>query len=137
MDFTKKLPSSFRFDTILAIVNQLTKKAIFISVYDTIISVDLTCLFILHVFSKYSIPFHVISDKSLELVFNFFYFLGTCHMQAHLSGSYISTVISFPNYTSPPSMVAIFLTTCFMAVLQPSGYSVFYDRDTPIQLSLL
>ena len=33
-------------------------------------------------------------------------------------------------------MVAIFLTTCFMAVLQPSGYSIFYGGDTPIQLSL-
>ena len=33
-------------------------------------------------------------------------------------------------------MVAIFLTICFMAVLQPSGYSIFYGGDTPIQLSL-
>ena len=29
-----------------------------------------------------------------------------------------------------------FLATRFMAVLQPSGYSVFHGRDTPIQLSL-
>jgi len=33
-------------------------------------------------------------------------------------------------------MVAIFLTTHLMAVLQPSRYSVFHGRDTPIQLSL-
>jgi len=33
-------------------------------------------------------------------------------------------------------MVATFLTTHFMAVLQPSGYSVFHGRDTPIQLGL-
>ena len=45
-------------------------------------------------------------------------------------------MISSPNYTSLPSMVATFLTTHFMAVLQPSGYSVFYSGDTPIQLSL-
>ena len=33
-------------------------------------------------------------------------------------------------------MVATFLTTCLMAVLQPSRYSVFHSEDTPIQLSL-
>jgi len=33
-------------------------------------------------------------------------------------------------------MVATFLATHLMAVLQPSGYSVFYSRDTPIQLGL-
>ena len=57
-------------------------------------------------------------------------------MQAHLSGNYIPTVISSLNYTSLPSMAATFLATCLMAVLQPSGYSVFYGRDTPIQLGL-
>ena len=28
------------------------------------------------------------------------------------------------------------LITCLMAVIQSSGYSIFYDRDTPIQLGL-
>jgi len=60
-----------------------------------------------------------------------------CHTQVHPSGNYILTVISSPNYTSLPSMVAIFLTTHLMAVLQPSGYSIFHGRDTSIQLSLL
>ena len=32
--------------------------------------------------------------------------------------------------------MATFLTTYLIVVLQPSRYSVFYDRDTPIQLSL-
>jgi len=57
-------------------------------------------------------------------------------MQVHPSGNYIPTVISSPNYTSLPSMVATFLVTYLMAVLQPSRYSVFHGRDTPIQLSL-
>ena len=30
-----------------------------------------------------------------------------------------------------------FLTTCLMVMLQPSRYSIFHGRDTPIQLSLL
>ena len=33
-------------------------------------------------------------------------------------------------------MVATFLTTCLMVVLQPSGYSIFHSGDTPIQLGL-
>jgi len=47
-------------------------------------------------------------------------------MQVHLSGNNIPMVKPPPNHTSPPSM----------AVLQPSGYSVFHGRDTPIQLGL-
>jgi len=49
---------------------------------------------------------------------------------------YIPAVKSPPNYTSLPPMAAIFLVTCLMAVLQPSGYSIFHSRDTPIQLGL-
>jgi len=45
-------------------------------------------------------------------------------------------VESPPNHTSLPSMVATFLITHLMAVLQPSGYSVFHSRNTPIQLGL-
>ena len=57
-------------------------------------------------------------------------------MQVHLSRNNIPVVKPPPNHTSPPSTVAIFLATRLMAVLQPSGYSVFHGRDTPIQLSL-
>ena len=59
-----------------------------------------------------------------------------CHIQVHLSGNNVSVVKPPLNYTSLPSMAATFLTTRFMAVLQPSGYSVFHGGDTPIQLSL-
>jgi len=54
-----------------------------------------------------------------------------------LSGNYIPTVISSPNYTIPPSTAATFLATHLIAVLQPSGYSIFHGRDTPIQLGFL
>ena len=50
--------------------------------------------------------------------------------------NYIPTVMPPLNHISPPSMVATFLTTHLMAVLQPSRYSVFHDGDTPIQLGL-
>ena len=89
MDFIKKLPSSSEFDTILVIVDQLTKQAIFIPAYDTIMSMDLACLFILHVFSKHSIPSHVTSDRGLEFVSNFFWSLGTAfNMHLHFTSDY-------------------------------------------------
>ena len=74
---SKKLPLSSGFDTILIIINQLTKQAIFIFVYNTIIFIDLTYLFILHMFSKHSIFSHVVSDRGSEFVSNFLYSLGT------------------------------------------------------------
>ena len=77
MDFIEKLPSSSRFDTILVIVDRLTKQAIFISAHDTIMSTDLARLFVLHVFSKHGIPSHVTSDRGSEFVSNFFWSLGT------------------------------------------------------------
>ena len=57
-------------------------------------------------------------------------------MQVHPSGNNVPIVKPPPNHTSLPFMAATFLVTCLMAVLQPSGYSVFHDGDTPIQLGL-
>jgi len=77
MDFIEKLPSSFRFDIILVIVNWLTKQVIFIPAHNTITFLDLACLFILYVFSKHSIPFYVTSNRDSEFVSNFFHSLST------------------------------------------------------------
>jgi len=89
MDFIEKLPSSSEFDTILVIVDWLTKQMIFISAHDTIMSADLAHLFVLHVFSKHSIPSHVVSNRGLEFVSNFFYFLGTAlDMQLYFTSGY-------------------------------------------------
>jgi len=57
-------------------------------------------------------------------------------MQVHPSGNNVPAVKPPPNHTSLLSTVATFLATHLMAVLQLSGYSVFYGRDTPIQLGL-
>jgi len=43
MDFIKKLPSSSSFDTILVIVDCLSKQGIFIPTHSTITSVELVC----------------------------------------------------------------------------------------------
>ena len=77
MDFIKKLPSSSGFNTILVIVNWLTKQVIFIPAYDTITFMDLAYLFVLHVFSKHGVPSHIISDRDSEFVSNFFWSLST------------------------------------------------------------
>ena len=91
MDFIKKLLSSSGFDTILVIVDWLTKQAIFIPAHDTITSADLTRLFVLHLFSKHSISSHVTSDRGLEFVSNFFWSLGTAlNMQLHFTLGYHS-----------------------------------------------
>jgi len=89
MDFIEKLPLSSGFDTILVIVDQLTKQAIFIPAHDTIMSTDLACLFVLHVFSKHSVPSHVTSDRGLEFMSNFFRSLGTAlDMRLHFTSGY-------------------------------------------------
>jgi len=91
IDFIEKLPSSSRFDTILVIVDQLTKQAIFIPAHDTITSADLAHLFILHVFSKHGVPFHVTSNRGLEFVLNFFQSLGTAlDIRLHFTSGYHS-----------------------------------------------
>jgi len=77
MDFIEKLPSSSGFDTILVIVDRLSKQAIFIPTHDTITSVELARLFVIHVFSKHGVPSHVTSDHGSEFVSHFFRSLGT------------------------------------------------------------
>ena len=89
MDFIEKLLSSSGFDTILVIVDWLTKQAIFIPAHNTITSMDLARLFVLHVFSKHGIPSHVTSDRGLEFVSNFFQSLGTTlNMWLHFTSGY-------------------------------------------------
>ena len=89
MNFIEKLPSSSGFNTILVIVDWLTKQVIFILAHDTITSIDLAHLFILHVFSKHSVPSYVISDRGSEFVSNFFWSLGTAlDMRLHFTLDY-------------------------------------------------
>ena len=89
MDFIEKLLSFSGFDTILVIVDWLTKQAIFIPAHDTITSMDLACLFVLYVFSKHGVPSHVTSDRCSEFVSNFFRSLGTAlDMWLHFASGY-------------------------------------------------
>ena len=89
MDFIEKLPMSDGSNTILVIIDRLTKQSIFIPTVDTITSPMLAKLFILHVFSKHSVPSHVTSDCSTEFVSAFFHSLGkVLDMKLHFTSSY-------------------------------------------------
>ena len=68
MDFIEPLPPSSGFDSILVIVDRLTKQAIFIPITIHCTSEDLAMLFIIHVFSKHGVPKHVTSDRGSEFV---------------------------------------------------------------------
>ena len=62
---------------------------------------------------------------------------GCCHIQVHLSRNNITMVKPPLNHTSLSSMVATFLTTCLIAVLQSSRYSIFHDGVTPVSVETL
>jgi len=89
MDFIEKPPSSSSFDTILVIVDHLSKQAIFIPTHDTITSAELAHLFVIHVFSKHGVPSHVMSNRGSEFVSHFFHSLGTAlDMRLHFTSRY-------------------------------------------------
>jgi hypothetical protein len=72
MDFIKKLPPLFGYNTILVIIDQMSKQVIFILYYNNITSAQLAKLFVIHIFSKHSVPTDVTSDQGLEIVLAFF-----------------------------------------------------------------
>src|ERR1700729_1622096 len=89
MDFIEQLPFSKGFTAILVVVDRLSKQAIFISTYDTITSMQLTQLFVLHVFSKHGVPSHVTSNCGMEFVSHFFRSLRKAlNMRLHFTSRY-------------------------------------------------
>src|SRR5882724_6797399 len=89
MDFIEKLLPSSCYTLILVIVDQLSKQSLFILTHDTITSPQLAQLFILHVFSKHSVPSHITSDHGTEFVSHFFQSLGTAlDMKLHFTSGY-------------------------------------------------
>jgi len=65
------------------------KQAIFIPTHDTITSVELACLFVVYVFSKYGVLSYVTFNCNSEFISHFFYFLDTAlDMRLHFTSSY-------------------------------------------------
>src|SRR5882724_11083846 len=89
MDFIEQLPSSEGYTAILVIVDRLSKQTIFIPTYDTITSMQLAELFVLHVFSKHGVPPHVTSNHGTEFVSHFFRSLRKAlDMRLHFTSGY-------------------------------------------------
>src|SRR6266478_5078220 len=89
MDFIEQLLTSEGHTAILVIVNCLTKQSLFIPTHDSIDSLELTQLFLTHVFSKHGTPSHVTSDWGSEFVSHFFQSLSKLlWMELHFMSGY-------------------------------------------------
>ena len=89
MDFIETLPTSSGCDSILVIVDRLSKQGIFIPTTIHCTSEDLAVLFVMHVFSKHGVPEHVTSDRGSEFVSRFFRSLGKAlDMKLHFTSGY-------------------------------------------------
>ena len=89
MDFIETLPMSSGCDSILVIVDCLSKQSIFIPTTVHCTSEDLAQIFIMHVFSKHGVPSHVTSDRGSEFILCFFRSLGKAlDMKLHFTSGY-------------------------------------------------
>ena len=89
MDLIEQLPASAGFTAILVVVDQLSKQGIFIPTHNTLTTVQLACLFILHIFLKHRVPGHVTLDRGSEFISHFFHSLSTAlGMKLHFTSGY-------------------------------------------------
>ena len=89
MDFIKKLPESDGYDSILVVIDRLTKMAIFIPTDTTITAQDLADLFIRHIFSKHGCPVDIVSDRGSKFTSHFWTALSQAlKIQQSLSTAY-------------------------------------------------
>jgi len=89
MDLIEHLPSSSGYDAILVIINHLLKQGIFIPTHDTLTAVQLTDLFVMYVFFKHRVLFHITSDRGSKFISHFFRGLRKAlDMKLHFTSSY-------------------------------------------------
>ena len=89
MDFIEQLLSSSGYTAILVIVDRLSKQAVFIPTHDTITSAELVKLFVLQVFLKHGVLYHVMSDRGSEFVLHSFRSFGKAlNMRLHFTSGY-------------------------------------------------
>ena len=89
MDFIEWLPVSQGFDTILVVVDRLTKMALFIPTHSNDDVPWLARHFLEHVFSKHGTPSDIVSDRGKHFVSRFWVLLCTLlGIQSNLSTAY-------------------------------------------------
>ena len=89
MDFIEQLPLSSRYTTILMVVDWLSKQCIFIPMHNTITSLELAKLFLLHVFSKHRVSSCITSDWGSGFISHFFCSLNKgLDIQLHFTCGY-------------------------------------------------
>ena len=89
MGFIETLLTSSSSNSILVIVDWLTKQGIFILTTVHCMSKDLAVLFITHMFSKHGVPEHVTSDRGSKFVSRFFQSLRKAlDMKLHFTSGY-------------------------------------------------
>ena len=89
MDFIETLLTSSGCNSILVIVDQLSKQGIFILTTIHCTSEDLAMLFVMHVFSKHGVLEHVTSDHGPKFVSCFVHSLGKAlDMKFHFTSGY-------------------------------------------------
>ena len=89
MDFIEGLPLSSNYDSILVVVDRLTKYAIFVECHKTDGVMELATLFLKHVFTKHGAPHDIVSDQGKLFISKFWSSL--CHLldiKANLSTAY-------------------------------------------------
>ena len=75
--------------------------------------------------------------QTITILYKYFYIWGY-HIQVQPSEKYIPMVILLSQLYKPTFYgSSTLLATCLTAVMQSFGYSIFHDRDTPIQLGFL
>ena len=93
VSYVTTIESTFRIpttsDSILVIVDRLSKQAIFILTTIHCTSKDLAIIFVTHVFSKHGVREHVTFDRGPEFVSRFFRSLGKAlNMKLHFTSGY-------------------------------------------------
>jgi len=80
VDFIVKLPLSSRHDTVMPVVDSVSKQAHFIPTHTTVIAEGVARLFLYQVWKLHSLPKCVISDRRPQFVARFtrelYYLLG-------------------------------------------------------------
>ena len=89
MDLIEFLPTSEEYNSILVVVDRLTKMAIFIPTTTNLTAEELAQLYVTHIFSKHGLPNNIISDRGSEFTSRFWRaFTSLLGIELHLSTAF-------------------------------------------------